>query len=184
MRHSAIVRELGKALKRRGLWVVEERWVDDLTVKVVERTEEGLTVKYKEARLDLVVRDGARLFWLDFTCFHPFQGGQNRGARTNHWSLEQRERDKHATYKVKAGGKRGVANGRVVPIVANSYAALGKEALGFFRLANSVARRLERRSAEDRLEPMVQSLVVFFVASGVLDAYMGKPDGASAPSGA
>ncbi|MEE3276393.1 MAG: hypothetical protein VX193_01020, partial [Candidatus Thermoplasmatota archaeon] len=29
-RHSAIVRELGKALRRRGLWVVEERWVDAL----------------------------------------------------------------------------------------------------------------------------------------------------------
>ena len=163
---------------------MEERWVDDLMEKTVERTEEGFKVTFKEARLDLVVRDGARLFWLDFTCFHPFQGGQNRGARTKRWSLEQREHDKHATYKVKAGGTRGVANGRVVPIVANSYAALGQEALGFFRFANSVARRLERRSAEHRLEPFVQSLVVFFVASGVLDAYMAKPDRASAPSGA
>ena len=183
-RHSVIVRELGKALRRRGLWVVEERWVDALMEKSVERTEEGFKVKFKEARLDLVVRDGARLFWLDFTCFHPFRGGQNRGARTGRWSLEQREHDKHATYKVKTGGKREVANGRVVPIVANSYAALGQEALGFFRFANSVARRLERRSAEHRLEPFVQSLVVFFVASGVLDAHTAKPDRASAPSGA
>ena len=150
----------------------------------MERTEEGLRVKYKEARLDLVVRDGARLYWLDFTCFHPFQGGQARGARTKHWSLAQREQDKHATYKVTAGGIREVANGRVVPIVANSYAALGLEALVFFRLANSVACRLERSSASQRLEPFVQSLVVFFVASGVLDAYMGKPDGAAAPRGA
>ena len=110
--------------------------------------------------------------------------GQNRGARTQKWSLADREKDKHATYKVTAGGTREVANGRVVPIVANSYAALGVEALGFFRLANSVARRLERSSASQRLEPLVQSLVVFFVASGVLDAYVGKPDGARAPSGA
>ena len=116
--------------------------------------------------------------------FSSFSGGQNRGARTPNWSLAGREKHKHATHRVTTGGIREVANGRVVPIVANSYAALGLEALGFLRLANSVARRLERSSASQRLEPLVQSLVIYFVASGVLDAYVGKPDGASAPSGA
>ena len=116
-RHSVIVRELGKALSRRGLWVAEERWVDELTVRTVEKTAEGIQVRYKEARLDLVVRDGARLWWLDFTCFHPFQGGKANGARTSRWSLDSRQKDKHAIYRVRKGGSREVANGRVVPIV-------------------------------------------------------------------
>ncbi len=183
-RHSVIVREIGKALRRRGLWVAEERWVDELTVRTVERTADGIQVRYKEARLDLVVRDGARLWWLDFTCFHPFNGGKARGAYMPRWSLDSREKDKHVTYRVRSGGLRSVANGRVVPIVANSYAALGQEALGFFRIANSVARRQERSCSETRLEPLVQSLVVYFVASGVIDAYSAKLDRASAPSGA
>ena len=98
--------------------------------------------------------------------------------------MVSREKGKHVTYKVRSGGVRKVANGRVVPIVANSYAALGQEALSFFRLANSVARRQERSSAAKRLEPLVQSLVVYFVASGVIDAHSAKLDGASVASAA
>ena len=63
-----------------------------------------------------------------------------------------------------------------VSIVANSYAAIGNEAIGFFQIANSVARRLDRSCSEQRLEPFVQSLVMFFVASGVVDAFSAKPD--------
>ena len=37
-----------------------------------------------------------------------------------------------------------------------------------------VARRNGRTCADERLEPVVQQLVVFFVASGVLDAYTQK----------
>ena len=126
--------------------------------------------------MDLVVREGARLWWLDFTCFHPFSGAGSPGTRQSAWSLQHRERDKHATYRVRVGGRRIVANGQVVPIAANSYAALGKEATGFFSMVSSVARRLGRDSAAIRLEPIVQSLVVFFVASGVVQAYRPKPE--------
>ena len=63
----------------------------------------------------------------------------------------------------------------VVPLIVNSYGAVGREGLSFFRLMSEVARRLGRDSAGTRLEPLVQSLVVFFVASGVLDAYTTKP---------
>ena len=86
-----------------------------------------------------------------------------------------REKDKHQTYNLRSQtGTRKIANGRVVPIVANSYAAIGPEAVLFFRHANMVARRNGRSCADERLEPLVQQLVVYFVASGVLDAYTQK----------
>ena len=64
-----------------------------------------------------------------------------------------------------------VANGRLVPIVANSYGGIGKEAEAFFEKARLRARQLGRESASTRLEPFLQSLVVFFTASNVLAAY-------------
>ena len=78
------MRELLKAVRRRGVWVREEQWVDELTVRQLEREEDGgFAVKTTQARLDLVVRDGARLWWVDFSCFHPFIGTGNRtGWRT------------------------------------------------------------------------------------------------------
>ena len=90
--------------------------------------------------------------------------------------MESQEKRKHRTYRVRTEtGRRGVPNGRVVPIVCNTYGAVGPEALRFFRIVASVVRRLDRDSADSRLEPIVQALVIFFVASGVLDAYIGKP---------
>ena len=160
--------------KRRGLHVRDEQWVQELEVREVVESPEGPKVIVKEARLDLVVRDGVRLWWLDFSCFHPFQGGKGAPAfaRAKKWTLQQREGVKHATYRVRGGnGTRKTNNGQVVPIIANSYGACGSEALSFFKKANSVARRLGRSCANERLEPVVQSLVVFFVASGVLEAY-------------
>ena len=176
-RHSAIVRVLHKEIARRGLLVQEERWVEELAQREVVQEPDGVRVVSKEARLDLVVRDGARLWWVDFSCFHPYQGtGARRGTRRGKWAVASIEAQKHATYKVRsAGGGRAVANGRVVPLVVNTYGAVGREGLSFFRLVSAVARRLGRDSAGSRLEPLVQSLVVFFVASGVLDAYTTKP---------
>ena len=88
-----------------------------------ERPVDRVRVVSKEARLDLVVRDGARLWWVDFSCFHPYQGsGVKRGARRGKWAVASNEAQKHATYKVRStGGGRAVANGRVVPIIVNSY---------------------------------------------------------------
>ncbi len=174
-RHRKIVRVLLAEFTRRGLIGKEEQWVEELAERAFEETPEGLVVRLKEARLDLVLRDGLRLWWLDFSCFHPFKGDKHnahRGVRTSHWALQQREGDKHSTYTVREkNGKRKVANGRVVPLIANTYGALGREALSFFNVANSVARRLGRSCAQERLEPFVQSLVIFHVASSVVDAY-------------
>ena len=123
-RHRKIVRVLLAEFTRRGLIGKEEQWVEELAERTFEETPEGLVVRLKEARLDLVLRDGLRLWWLDFSCFHPFKGDKHnahRGVRTSHWALQQREGDKHSTYMVREkNGKRKVANGRVVPLIANS----------------------------------------------------------------
>ena len=110
-----------------------------------------------------------------FHLFSPISRGEHRGVRTGHWSLQHREKDKHETYNLRTQtGTRNVANGRVVPVVANSYAAIGSEAAHFFQHANLVARRCGRSCADERLAPIVQYLVMYFVASGVLDAYTAK----------
>ena len=105
------------------------------------------------------------------------RGDAHKFIRTQKWSLHEREGVKHSNYRVRTGdGTRRTTNGRVVPILANSYGACGREALQFFQLANSVARRLGRSCASDRLEPIVQSMVIYFVASGVLEAYYPRPE--------
>ena len=126
----------------------------------------------KQARLDLVVRDGARLWWVDFTCFHPFIGsGPRIGGRTNHWSLESREGLKHKQYTVRQGGRRQVPNGQLVPLVANSYGSIGGVGRGFLNMLDQKALMLGRDCAHERLQPFVQSLVVYLTAQNVIAAY-------------
>ena len=172
-RHTAVVRELLKAFRRRGVWVREEQWVDELTVREIGRDEAGnAAVKTKQARLDLVVRDGARLWWVDFSCFHPLVGsGQRLGERTKKWSLESREGLKHQKYRARRDGRREVPNGQLVPLVANSYGAVGAEGRAFLRVLDRKAVELARECASERLGPLVESLVVFFTAQNVLAAY-------------
>ena len=62
-----------------------------------------------------------------------------------------------------------VANGRLVPIAANSYGGVCKEAESFLEKVRVRAKKLGREST--RLEPFLQSLVVFFTASNVLAAF-------------
>jgi hypothetical protein len=172
-RHTVVVRELLAAVKRRGVWAKEEQWVEELTEREVEVGRDGeVVVRTKQARLDLVVRDGARLWWVDFSCFHPFIGtGRRTGARTGIWSLESREGLKHRKYKVRSGGRREVPNGQLVPVVANSYGALGTEGRAFLRMLDQRALVLGRECARERLEPLVEALVVFLTAQNVLAAY-------------
>ena len=167
------VRWLFQALKRRGLHVREEQWVEELAERTFQTREDGsVEVKLKEARLDVVARDGTDLYWLDFSGFHPFVGtGQRRGKRCSQWSLLSREKAKHKHYVSKRLGRRVVANGRLVPIVANSYGGIGKEAEAFFEKVRLRAKQLGRESASTSLEPFLQSLVVFFTASNVLAAF-------------
>ena len=106
-RHSAIVRVLGKELKRRGLLVLEERWVEELATKRIEETPDGVRVVTKEARLDLVVRDGSRLWWLDFTSFHPREGGAKAGKRrgTGRWRRRKKKETSDVPSKVGKWGE-------------------------------------------------------------------------------
>ena len=173
VRHTVVVRELLKAVKRRGVWAREEQWVDELTVRKFEKGEDGeVRVLTKQARLDLVVRDGARLWWVDFTCFHPFIGsGARIGDRTNKWSLESREGLKHKQYSVCQGGRRQVPNGQLVPLVANSYGSIGGVGRVFLLMLDQKALFLGRECAHERLQPFVESLVVFLTAHNVIAAY-------------
>jgi hypothetical protein len=142
-RHTVVVRELLKAVKRRGVWAREEQWVDELTERKFEKGEDGeVTVQTKQARLDLVVRDGARLWWVDFTCFHPFIGsGKRIGERTGTWSLEKREGLKNRQYTVGQAGRRQVPNGQLVPLVANSYGSIGGGGWGGVSLPCLIRKR-------------------------------------------
>ena len=129
-------------------------------------------VRLKQARLDLVVWDGAQLWWVDFTCFHPFVGsGQRLGQRAKKWSLESREGLKHAHYSLKHGGRRVVANGQLVPVVANSYGAIGAEGRAFLSMLDRRAVVLGRDCARERLCSSVESQVIYFTASTALAAY-------------
>ena len=82
-----------------------------------------------------------------------------------------REKGKHRHYITKRQGRRVVANGRLVPIVANSYGGIGKEAGAFFEKVRLRAKQLGRESASTTLEPFLQSLFIFFTASTILAAY-------------
>jgi hypothetical protein len=172
-RHTVVVRELVKAVQRRGVWAREEQWVDELTERTFERGEDGeVRVKTKEARLDMVVRDGSRLWWVDFTCFHPFIGtGPRIGERTGQWSLEKREGLKHKQYPMRKGGRREVPNGQLVPIVANSYGSIGGVGRGFLTMLDHNALKLGRDCARVRIQPFVESLVVYLTAQNVIAAY-------------
>ena len=122
MRHSGIVSALAREIRKLGLSVAQERWVDELTEEIPEVNAEGMPIlddhgrprtTYKEARLDLGVRDGERVWWVDFTCFHPFVGSGPRATsrKCGLWSCASRERGKHSRYVSRRGGRRVQANG-------------------------------------------------------------------------
>jgi len=125
-----------------------------------------------------VVRDGRRVWYLDFSCFHPFAGPASQRGRgacfrrqggEGGWSLRQREGAKHKRYRTKAGGRR-LVEGRLVPIISNSFSAVGEEARAFFAVVYGIAHRLGREVGRD-LESFVQSSVAYFTAQNVAVAY-------------
>ena len=109
---------------------------------------------------------------MDFTCFHPFIGsGKRIGERTGTWSLEKREGLKNRQYTVGQAGRRQVPNGQLVPLVANSYGSIGGVGRGFLTMLDQKAFWLGRECAHERLQPFVESLVVFLTAQNVIAAY-------------
>ena len=122
----------------------------------------------------MVVRDGTRLWYVDFTCFHPYVGSGPRAVgwtRKGDWSCAVRERQKHKKYPTRVEGRRSVGNGVVVPLAANSLGAIGAEGLAFLAVAREVARKKGRGHAVVGLEGFVQSLVVYHTAVSLLAAY-------------
>ena len=67
--------------------------------------------------------------------------------------------------------RRVLANGTLVPLVANTYGALGEEAKAFLEVARSVAKKRGREVKPAGLGAFVQSLVVFYTSGNVLAAY-------------
>ena len=150
------------------------RWEDAFA----QRQKDG---SLKEARLHLVVRDGSRVWYVDFSCFHPFaspvterakRGRGNGGSfvRGNRWSLALREADKHDTYVTSRDGRR-LVDGSLVPLIANSFAAVGKEAEAFFQVLHGVAKKRSRQVSGGSLLSFVQSIVTFYTAQHVLAAF-------------
>ena len=68
-------------------------------------------------------------------------------------------------------GRREVANGILVPIVANSYGAIGGEGRGFLRMLDQKAGELGRECAREQLGPLVESMVMYLTVQNVLAAY-------------
>ena len=118
---------------------------------------------------------------MDFSCFHPFaspdtarakRGRGNGGSfvRGNAWSLALREEDKHGTYVTSRDGRR-LVDGSLVPLIANSFAAVGKEAEAFFQVLHGVAKKRSRQVSGGSLMSFVQSIVTFYTAQHVLAAF-------------
>jgi len=182
-RHTAIVPALRDKLKYAGLLVAEERWVDALAKEVPLKDDDGRELldengcpqtTRKEAKLDLVVRDGTRLWYVDFTCFHPYVGSGPRAVgwtRKGDWSCAARERQKHKKYPTRVEGRRSIGNGVVVPLAANTLGAIGAEGQAFLEVVRGVARKKGREHAAVGLEGFVQSLVVYHTAVSLLAAY-------------
>ena len=73
--------------------------------------------------------------------------------------------------RVRQGGRRSVANGLLVPLLANSYGAIGDEGRAFLAMLDWKAVELGRDCARERLCSTVESQVIFFTASNVLAAF-------------
>ena len=187
MRHSGVVTALARELQKYGVSVAKERWIEELSEAIPETDTDGMPIldehgrqctRYKEARLDIVVRDGERVWWVDFTCFHPFVGTGPRATQRKYgqWSCASRERGKHSRYVSRRNGRRVQANGTLVPIAANTYAAIGEEGRAFFDVMRTIAKRKKRTCSGSTLETFVQSLVVFFSSSNIIASYGGTSD--------
>jgi hypothetical protein len=164
------------ALRRCGVWVRTEQWVKELK-------QERIKGKVSEARLDHVVRSGARTWWVDLSIFHPFIGRSARspevvGSRTENWSLASRERLKHKTYVSRKNGRRSAASGVLVPLIANSYAGIGEQGLAFLALMRAEATKRGRHIGGKFLEATIQSAATYFTAVNILTAYDRAPSGA------
>ncbi len=171
-RHDAIVRELAAELKRMGLSVRKEVWVDDL----VEH-HEG---RVRAARMDLVVRSSTGTDYLDVTCYHPFNGRGQRRTHATGGTPEAQENRKRDRYPVREPGtRRRLTLARFTPVTVATYGLVGPAALSLFRSFEAEAREL-RTAYQGRaggwLAALVSELAVHGAARMAIAAFS-PPDG-------
>ena len=98
------------------------------------------TGEWTEAKLDIdvVTREGR--FLLDISVFHPFLKAAKGKLRYNRMS--EREKKKYDRYPTHRDGRR-VTDAVLVPIILNTYGAVGDKATEFFNaLAGAKAKRI------------------------------------------
>jgi len=171
-RHNGIVWALAAELRRLGLHVRTEVWLEDLYEVVQGRV--------REARMDLVVHTPGGVAYLDVTCYHPFT---RAGARRTHaagGSLAAQEARKHSRYVVReAVTQRRQTRAHFIPVVVSTFGRVGGEATEWFAGLEAEARRRKLGVAESRpgwLRRTVTAAAVHGAARGVMDAFA-PPDG-------
>ena len=172
-RHNAIERELGRELKRMGLSVRFEVWVDDLA----EHRDGG---RIREARMDLVVRSSSGTDYIDVTCYHPFNARGQRRTHATGGTPEAQEGRKRDRYPVRQPGtRRRLTLARFTPVTVSTYGLLGPAALSLFRKFEAEAREL-RPAYQGRtggwLAALVAEVAVHGVARMAITAFS-APDG-------
>ena len=172
-RHNGVVWALAAELRRMGLQVRTEVWVEDL----FELLRSGRT---REARMDLVVHGPGGTVYLDVTCFHPFTREGQRRTHAAGGSLAAHEAWKHGRYAVRERvTQRRNTRALFVPVVASTYGGVGDEAADYFAGLEAEAKRSRPAYAKARagwLRRIVSAAAVYGAARGILDAYA-APDG-------
>jgi hypothetical protein len=165
-------------LRGHGVRVAVERWVHELA-------HVDASGRVKEARLDLVVRFGSEVFYVDVSAYHPFVGsGRGVGQLRNDWLPAHQEREKYRTYPTRRGGRRVLPDGAVVPVVCSSLGKLGDVGEDFLAACQAAKRRHRACDPQELpdLAGTVESLVVYATACNVLRAF-GHPDGSQRADG-
>ena len=96
------------------------------------------TGETRAARLDLVVLTKDQKALLDVRIFHPLGP---TGRRAGKYSLSANENDKYIRYPTHQDGRR-LTNAIIVPIVVNTFGAVGEKAQEFFKSVGSRASEL------------------------------------------
>ena len=131
-RHDACRDVLGRHLKPLVTSVKYEQFIHELA-----QPDED-TGETRAARLDLVVQSKCMKALLDVRIFHPL--GPN-GRRTGKYTLSANEKDKYVRYPTHQDGRR-LTNATIVPIVVNTFGAVGEKAQEFFQSVGSRAKEL------------------------------------------
>ena len=131
-RHDACRDVLGRHLKPLVTSVKFEQFVHELA------QPDEATGETRAARLDLVVLTKDKKALLDVRIFHPLGP---TGRRAGKYSLSANENYKYLRYPTHQDGRR-LTNAVIVPIVVNTFGAVGEKAQEFFKSVGTRANDL------------------------------------------